>query len=108
MLFHFLTTGKLMKLKLSTDDRNAIDLLLDQTATAAHAPSQNYVAAAGTQHVHAVENILKLLQVLPVSEPPADLVSRTLAHISQTTGQVMAGQMSAPRHLTDRQSLRPA
>jgi len=98
-----------MKLKLTTDDRNAIDLLLDQAASAAKAPSQSYVAAAGAQHLHAVENVLRLLRVLPMSEPPADLVSRTLAHISRTTGQAMAGQiMQTEATRTDRQSLRPA
>lgn len=102
-----------MKLKLTPDDRNAIDLLLDQAASAVKAPSQGYVAATGTEHLQAVANVLKLLQVLPVSEPPTDLVSRTLTRVSQATGQVMAGQMAqAPSQVqgirAHRQPLRPA
>jgi hypothetical protein len=98
-----------MKLKLNVDDRNAIDLLLDQAASAVKAPSQNYVAAAGAQHLQAVGNVLKLLQVLPVSEPPADLVSRTLAHISEATGQAMSGYiMQSQATRSDRQQVRPS
>ena len=100
-----------MKLKLTTEDRNAINLLLDEAAAAVKSPSQGYVAAAGAERLQAVRNILRLLQVLPASEPPADLVSRTLARISQASGQVMGGQVietPATRHAVDGQPQRPA
>jgi hypothetical protein len=97
-----------MKLKLTTEDRNAIDLLLDRAASAVKAPSHNYAAAAGAQHLQSVGSVLKLLQILPAAEPPADLVSRTLAHISQATGQAMAGQIMQTPAAGDRQRLRPA
>jgi hypothetical protein len=83
-----------MKLKLTSDDRNAIDLLLGEAVAAATSPSTAYVAASDTDHVHAVRRVLQLMAVMPVSEPPADLVNRTLARISSTTGQALPGQIS--------------
>jgi len=95
-----------MKLKLTSDDRSEIDLLLGEAATAAKAPSPGYVAAAGAQHVEAVRRVLQLLQVLPAADPPVDLVDRTLARISQTSGQLI----EAPEigKAADRHAHRPA
>jgi hypothetical protein len=81
--------GIVMKLKLTNEDRNAIDLILDQAAAAVKKPSHGYTPAAGAEHLKAVQTVLHLLQALPVSEPPADLASRTLTYISQATGKIM-------------------
>ena len=100
-----------MNLKLTSDDRNAIDLLLGEATAAAKVPSAGYVAAAGADHVTAVQRVLQLLAVMPLSEPPADLVSRTLARISQATGLVMAGQIMEPsaiNRVAGDQQIRPA
>ena len=78
-----------MKLKLTIEDRNAIDLILDRAAAAVKNPSHAYTPAAGANHLKAVQTVLQFLQTLPVSEPPADLASRTLAHISQAAGKIM-------------------
>ena len=97
-------TGFVMKLKLTNEDRNAIDLMLDQAAAVVKNPARGYAAAAGAEHLKAVETVLHLLQALPASEPPADLVSRTLAHISQATGQII----DVPARATNAQVHRPA
>ena len=80
-----------MKLKLTPDDRTAIDLLLGEASAAAQNPpqrqTQRYAATADTQHVQAVRTVLQLLAVLPAPEPSPDLVSRTLAHVQQAAGQ---------------------
>ena len=95
-----------MNLKLTGDDRNAIDLLLGEAAAAVKTPSQGYVTATDAEHMQAVRTVLQLLHVLPASEPPADLVSRTLARISQATGQAMTAPASG--HAAQGQPLRPA
>jgi hypothetical protein len=93
-----------MKLKLTTEDRNAIDLILDQAAAAVKSPSPVYMPAAGAEHLKAVQTVLQFLHALPVSEPPADLASRTLAHISQATGKIV----ETPAKTTNSHAHRPA
>ena len=93
-----------MKLKLTDEDRNAIDLILDQAAAAVKNPSHSYTPAAGAEHLKAVQTVLQLLQALPVSEPPVDLASRTLAHISQATGKLI----ESPAKTANSQAHRPA
>ncbi len=81
--------GECMKLKLTSEDRDAIDLLLDRAASAPAAlpqaqgqsPPHRYAPAAAPAQVEAVRKVLGTLQVLPVVDPPVDLVSRTLARI---------------------------
>jgi hypothetical protein len=92
-----------MKLKLTSNDRKAIDLLLDQTIVAASAPTHG-VAAAGMDHVQAVRRVFDLLQVLPLSEPSFDLAARTLAHISRATGSAMPAKVAETRSARDSQS----
>jgi hypothetical protein len=91
-----------MKIKLTTDDRNAIDLLLDQAVAAASAPSSvpshRYAAGTGTEPVQAVRRVLQLLNALPAAKPPADLASKTLAHIARATGDA-AGANAVSSHL---------
>jgi hypothetical protein len=68
-----------MKSNLHEDDRKAIDLLLDRTA---HAKPVSAKTLAG------VESILKLLDEMPVIDPPKDLVRRTLERIDASFKQM--------------------
>ena len=75
-----------MSLKLTEDDRRAIDLLLDQGLSpdasgggrAGFAPPTFDGVRARLRHA---SEFLKVLNAMPVSEPPADLVARTMARI---------------------------
>lgn len=78
-------------MKLSNDDKVAIDLILDRTLTPMQSMSSTQTAAAG--HVNAVQTLVGLLNSFKVEEPPLDLVARTLARIDQsvnTTGAIAA------------------
>ncbi len=75
-----------MSLKLSEDDRRALDLLLDQGLS----PDANGGGRAGFAppafdsvrlRLRHAGDLLKLLNELPVLDPPADLVARTMARI---------------------------
>ena len=76
-----------MSLKLTEDDRRAIDLLLDQGLSpdaagggrAGFAPPAFDAVRARLRHAG---ELLKLLNAMPITEPPADLVARTLARIN--------------------------
>ncbi len=68
-----------MKVKLTADDRNAIDLLLDHAPAATGQRGQAYAPTVPGNNVRAVEKVLHLLQALPAPEPSADLLNRTLA-----------------------------
>jgi hypothetical protein len=89
-----------MKLKLTSDDRTAIDLLLGETAAAAKAPSHRFVATAARKHVDSVRTVLELLAVLPAPEPSANLAARTLEHITKagTLGAVAPIAQAARDH----------
>jgi hypothetical protein len=91
--------------KLSDDNRRAIDLMLDRgtaasSATGASFSSRDGMSAASgyvshtspadTQSVQAVQRVLDLLSLLPSEEPPADLVERTIARIEQAVSPTAA------------------
>jgi hypothetical protein len=100
-----------MNLKLTSEDRNAINLLLDEAAAASSARSQGFATASGAEHLQAVRRVFHFLNVLPALEAPADLVSRTLARIGEARGQISGGKILATppaRHVTDAQANRPA
>lgn len=79
-----------MSLKLTDDDRTAIDLLLDQglSPEASGGGRAGFVTpsfdAVRVRLRHASE-LLKLLNHMPAIEPPSDLVAKTLAHIDRST-----------------------
>jgi len=99
-----------MNLQLSDADRRAVDLLFEQQGAsnayvngpgllASHlpggdsiqsdAPSTGSFGTLASANVGArlqqVERLVGLLDVLPVSDPPADLVSRTLGRIEESS-----------------------
>src|SRR5438128_2032002 len=74
-----------MTRKLSAEDRQAVDLVLDTFNTVGRA--DGVVAIAGKpveRHVQSAEQILSLLALIPVDEPPSDLIARTWRRIEQT------------------------
>jgi len=94
--------------KLSDNNRRAIDLMLDRGMSAAGpngspfssrdgmSAAAGYVSHTGPadqQSVQAVQRVLDLLSLLPNEEPPADLVERTLARIEQAVSPAAAAQM---------------
>jgi len=75
-----------MKAMLSQQDAAALDLLLDHSPAASgnaatvFAPSDG----AGRERVKYAQKVLELLHLLPVGEPPRDLMSRTLRHVGES------------------------
>jgi hypothetical protein len=66
-----------------------VDLVMDRFAST---PGPDGVIAAVAQapaqpNVRAVEKILKVLAEMPAVEPPADLLSRTMQRIEQSSTQ---------------------
>ncbi|HWE02651.1 MAG TPA: hypothetical protein VG326_09600 [Tepidisphaeraceae bacterium] len=88
-------------MKIRDQDRRAIDLLLDRTASAT-APASNAPAYAATdgqlrQSVACIEKVLSLLELMPAQEPPRLLLNRTLSHIKQESGR----DVTIPKNFTD-------
>lgn len=72
-----------MRMNLTDEDKRAIDLLLDQglSASATSGGRAGYVAPAVDDvraRMRRAGEVLSLLQHMPVAEPPADLVARTM------------------------------
>ena len=93
--------------KLSDNNRRAIDLMLDR-GTAASGANQSpfsrdgmsaasgyvsHTTPADQESVQAVQRVLDLLSLLPNEEPPTDLVERTMARIEQSVSPAAAAQM---------------
>lgn len=87
-----------MAKSLNDQDRRAIDLLLDSAARSSTGRGngngnggsnggtpQHHSVGSGSR-VSAAERVLSLLDALPVEEPSADLVERTLRRIARQSG----------------------
>jgi hypothetical protein len=76
-----------MKPRLRDEDRLAVDLLLDRAAAGAgngngHSPTGfTPVNGAVRERLAAVENLLRVLDLLPAEEPPVDLAARTMRRL---------------------------
>ena len=68
--------------RLRDEDRLAVDLLLDRAANAGNG-SAGFTPVHGAVHerLTAVESVLHGLDLLPVDEPPADLMARTMRRV---------------------------
>jgi hypothetical protein len=95
-----------MNKKLGDEDRRALDLFLNRENPN---NSAGVFVAPGTvtpKRVESVEKILTVLQNMPASDPPRDLVSRTLQRVDQAIAalqgpaamppQMEAGEQSSP------------
>jgi len=80
-----------MTVQLTDQDRRVVDLLMDRTSGTGngngnHNGAGRAVPAVGGEfavRLQAVENMLQLLDHVPVSEPPSDLVARTMRRIEE-------------------------
>jgi len=100
----------MMKVKFTSDDRFAIDLLLQHHGEGpSTAWGQSYVAKPHDhrllQQVQRVEKVLGMLAQLPATDPPANLVSRTLKRVERE-GTRRPAQM--PSHVQHAPPQRPA
>lgn len=75
-----------MKVMLNTQDAAALDLLLDRSPTASGHAATVFAPtdAVGRERIQYAQKVLDLLHLFPVSEPPRDLLSRTLRHVGES------------------------
>lgn len=86
-----------MNVTLHVDDGHALDLLLDRGPLAAADGPRFVPAGAGQDRVRSAERVLSLLRWLPDTDPPHDLVFRTLSLIEQSAAGIPTrGGMHAP------------
>ena len=75
---------------LGESDRRAVDLLLDGSAGAGDSVEAGgyvpHVQPAIEPGIQAVQSVLSLLDLLPVADPPADLVTRAMSRIDARSG----------------------
>jgi hypothetical protein len=84
--------GDNMNWKLSDADRHAIDLLMNRRQGISDGDgnggsSEPFSSLSGPsvhQRLHRLENFLKVLELLPASDPPQDLADRTLRRVEQS------------------------
>jgi hypothetical protein len=72
-----------MARQLRPEDREAVDLLLDGSRSAVGFAAEASVDPAALK---TVSSVLHLLDNLPTTEPPADLMARTLERVGAATG----------------------
>jgi hypothetical protein len=82
-----------MNRKLTDQDRQAVDLVLDRFSTMAREDGVIAVDGAPAEpHVQSVERILSVLEAMPAPEPAPDLVARTLARIAASSPATLGSQ----------------
>ena len=90
-----------MAKRLGKEDRRAVDLLLERAdGVGSSTPAVEQLFAAPVQanferRLDAVDKVLSLLDLMPVPQPPADLVSRTMRRIEEAQGEARASTGSA-------------
>jgi hypothetical protein len=78
-----------MNLTLGKEDRRAVDLLLDRSARAQGTGNGKghavYASADPTlgHRISQAHRLLQLLELLPGTEPPVDLVARTVRYVEE-------------------------
>ncbi len=79
-----------MPTRLTQEDRNAVDLLLDKT-------SVGYTGKpADAEHIRAAEKVLNLLSACPAEEPSTDLAAKTMRRIEGTAAPIRTSALGAP------------
>ena len=87
-----------MTKRLSEEDRNAVDLLLDRTLVGADGNGGSFVShalSAPQARIEAAERVLRVLEALPTPEPSADLIERTMARIAAGGVRIPTGPARA-------------
>jgi len=93
--------------KLSDDDGRAVDMLLDSSASSNGNGGHAFEAAPApfSQRLQTVENILNLLKEMPQTEPPKNLVAKTLQAVERRRARRSA--KFAPASTDQSQQRRP-
>ena len=75
--------------KLSDDDGRAVDMLLDSSGSSNGNGGSGFTAPPTPfrQRLDSVESILNLLKEMPNSDPPKNLVAKTLQNIERRRGR---------------------
>jgi hypothetical protein len=79
--------------RLSEDDAQAVDLLLDRSNTISDGAAGAFARPLGDETVKrlgAAETIFRLLAETPAADPPADLVKKTMDRIRERGNQPSA------------------
>ena len=90
--------------KLSDDDGRAVDMFLDSAASSNGNGNGAFRAAPARirERLDTVESILNLLKQMPSTEPPRNLVAKTMATIerrkSKRTRKLATGQSDHAQH----------
>jgi hypothetical protein len=81
-----------MNKQLISEDRRAVDLLLDRGHVSCDGKPGVYLSPGevAPQRAQSLEKILSLLQLIPVDEPPADLTGKTMLRIDEALAQLRA------------------
>lgn len=87
-----------MIVKLSDDDRCAIDLVLQERTGDASVPAQCFDASAPVvqEQVKRVQKLFSLIGQMPAAEPPESLVKASLKHISKHEHDAVLGAARDP------------
>src|SRR5216110_3153459 len=91
--------------KLSDDDGRAVDMLLDSSASSngnGHGGAVRAAPARMRQRLENIESILNLLKEMPRTEPPRNLVAKTMATIerrgNKRARKISVAQSDQPHH----------
>jgi hypothetical protein len=99
--------------KLRNEDRMAVDLLLDRAVTGSAGNGQGAGYGNGTPaggfatisgavpQLGQVQAVLRVLDMMPVEEPPADLVARTMRRVEAETAAHDPAALRAPQPTVD-------
>jgi hypothetical protein len=98
-----------MARKLTNDDGRMVDMLLNGGGAAMENPPLTQVFSNPRpemfeMRLESVEKVLSLLDLMPASDPPADLISRTMDRIEEAnlTGDGLAARPSRASAPTQR------
>jgi hypothetical protein len=95
-----------MTKKLKEADRLAVDMLLDSSAVASS--SSGYAApanAASNDRVDAASRMLRMLDAMPMMDPPADLMAKTMRRIERAVGTVSPEAQRSSTYINRQQPL---
>lgn len=91
-----------MKVKLSNEDRCAIDLVLEERVAVEATPSHCFgkPAAGLKKRMKRVEKLFDLLGQLPAQDPPTTLLTATLKHVRRHEHDTIGVQASVSKPVT--------
>ena len=92
--------------RLRDEDRLAVDLLLDRAVTSSGENGQagtGYTPANGgtAEQVAKVQSLLRVLDLMPAEEPPADLMARTIRRVEAESAAQDPAALRPPEPAAD-------